>query len=70
MWLLAGLVVLIWLGLIVSAAVLTATRPRQRPCVPTDRACEILAERYARGEIDLDEYRERLGTTREKASHR
>jgi uncharacterized membrane protein len=38
--------------------------------VPTDRAREILADRYAQGEIDLEEYRERLGTPREPVSQR
>jgi putative membrane protein len=65
MWLLAGLVMFIWLVLILSVAWLTATRPERRARVPTDRAREILADRYARGEIDLDEYRDRLGAPRE-----
>jgi putative membrane protein len=34
-------------------------RPR-RPS-GTDRAKDVLAERYARGELTIDEYRERLG---------
>jgi putative membrane protein len=70
MWLLAGLVVLVWLVLVLSGAWLTATRPGHRPPVPTDRAREILADRYARGEIDVEEYRERLGRRREKVPHR
>lgn len=32
------------------------------------RAEEILAERFARGEVDEDEYRRRLGLLREHAS--
>ena len=70
MWLLAGLVVLVWLVLALSGAWLTATRPGHRPLVPTDRAREVLADRYARGEIDVEEYRERLGTPREKVPRR
>lgn len=70
MWLLAGLVLLAWLVLVLSAAWLAATRPGQRPSVPTDRACDILADRFARGEIDVEEYRERLGRRREKVPHR
>jgi putative membrane protein len=61
MWLLAGLVMLIWLVLILSVAWLAATRPGRHARAPTDRAREILADRYARGEIDLDEFRDRLG---------
>jgi putative membrane protein len=41
-----------------------ATRSGPRPTAPTDRAREILAERYARGEITGEEYRERLDTLR------
>jgi len=29
--------------------------------IPTDRAREILAERYAKGELSTDAYRERVG---------
>jgi putative membrane protein len=70
MWLLVGLVVLVWLVLVLSGAWLTATRPGHRRLEPTVRAREILADRYARGEIDVEEYRERLGPPREKVPHR
>jgi uncharacterized membrane protein len=33
--------------------------------VPTDRARQILTDRYARREIDTEEYRQRLGIPRE-----
>ncbi|MER7013572.1 SHOCT domain-containing protein [Saccharopolyspora sp. NPDC000359] len=35
------------------------SRPRRQSAV--ERAREVLAERYARGEISSEEYRERLG---------
>jgi putative membrane protein len=52
---------LLWLALIV-AAVWFITRRRQTAERPrgVDRARDILAERYASGEITADEYRERL----------
>jgi putative membrane protein len=53
---------LLWVGLIV-AVVWLVTRRRwaaARPQSGADRARDILAERYARGEITSDEYRERL----------
>lgn len=61
-WMWAGAIVMIvlWAILITSAAWLVATRPGHGPVVPTDRAREILAERYARGEISADEYSDRL----------
>lgn len=70
MELLVGLVMLVGLVLILSVALLAVTRPGQHPRGQTDRAREVLADRYARGEIDLDEYRERLGTPREEVTHR
>lgn len=71
MWLLAGLLMLIWLVLILSVAWLAATRPGRHARVPTDRAREILADRYASGEIDLEEYRDRLGALGEdELTHR
>lgn len=70
MWLLAGLMMFGWLLVILAVAWLVTTRPEQHPSVPTDRAREILADRYAQGEIDLEEYRERLGTPREPVSQR
>ena len=51
---------LVWALLIVLVGVLLR-RPRQPPR-SGDPARTILAERYARGEITPDEYRERLET--------
>ncbi|MGH3072359.1 MAG: SHOCT domain-containing protein [Gaiellaceae bacterium] len=53
---------LLWIGLIV-AAIWFFGRRRWSPARPedgADRARGILAERYARGEISSEEYRERL----------
>jgi len=57
MWLWGTLMMLTWVGLIAVAVWLVArslggTRP--------NRAREILDERYARGELTTEEYRERL----------
>ena len=46
-------VLLLWL---VRAA---SGKPPPPPSHPSDRAREILAERYARGELTTEEYRER-----------
>ena len=60
--------VLFW-GLLILAlafAVRHAARRRDEsvlpPPSPTPTAEQILADRFARGEIDAEEYRERLGT--------
>ena len=45
---------------IVVWALVRSTQPRAQP--GSERARDVLAERYARGEIDSDEYRERLET--------
>jgi putative membrane protein len=54
------LVPLAWLIALVLAFRLVVWRWRPRPATGAERARDILAERYARGEIELDEYRERL----------
>jgi putative membrane protein len=59
-WLVGPLMLAFWVG-IAAAAVWFVTRtfrPRQRTA--TERAADVLAERYARGEINTEEYRERL----------
>ncbi len=50
---------LLWVGLI-GLAVWLIVRRRSRGGDPLDRAREILAERYARGELTGEEYRGRL----------
>ncbi|MET8949966.1 SHOCT domain-containing protein [Streptomyces sp. NPDC004393] len=76
----AVITVAFWALLIVGILALVhyshRTRPGQRPDAPssgtggfgwgTDRRAEdLLAERFARGEIDEDEYRRRLSVLRE-----
>jgi putative membrane protein len=53
---------LLWIGLIVTVVWLFRRRrwTAARPQTGVERARDILAERYARGEITNDEYRERL----------
>ena len=53
---------LLWLVLIVTVVWLLRRRhwSAARPQSGVDRARDILAERYARGELTSDEYRERL----------
>lgn len=53
---------LLWLALIATVVWLVARR-RERSSF-TDRPAEILAARYARGEIDTEEYRRRLDEIR------
>lgn len=57
MWLWGSLMMLSWVA-IIGAAVwfLGRSRNETRP----SRAREVLDERYARGELSTDEYRERL----------
>jgi putative membrane protein len=49
---------LLWLA--VLGAVIWFVARRRRPPSGTDRAKDILAERFARGELTVDEYRQRL----------
>jgi putative membrane protein len=51
---------LVWAALI-STVIWLIMRRRDRRGDPLDRGREVLAERYARGELTGEEYRERLG---------
>lgn len=64
MWLWGTLMMAAWVALIAAVVWAITRRPEQRAAQPTDRAREILAERYARGEISPDEYHERLDALR------
>jgi len=59
--------VLLWslLVLAIAAAVRYLGRSRRESSPPPPSAEQLLAERFARGEIDADEYRQRLGTLRQ-----
>jgi putative membrane protein len=52
---------LLWLAALGAVVWFFARRRRGGGPSGTDRAREILAERFARGELSADEYRERLG---------
>jgi putative membrane protein len=60
-WVFAPLTWTVWLAAIAAVVWLLVRRTRGGERSGLERAREILAERYARGEIDGDEYRERLG---------
>lgn len=53
---------LLWLALLGAAIWFVARRTRR----PDRSATHILAERYARGELDTEEYRERLSELRSR----
>jgi putative membrane protein len=59
-WLWGPIVLLAWVAVIAAVVwfVARSARPRDRSGI--DRAREVLAERYARGELTTDEYRERV----------
>lgn len=56
---------LFWAAVIIVGIVLLRRYVRSRPKVG-DSAVAVLGERYARGEINEDEYRQRLGVLREQ----
>jgi putative membrane protein len=60
-WAVAPLMWAVWIAVIATVVWLVLRRTRGGDPAGFERAREILAERYARGEIGLDEYRERLG---------
>ena len=51
---------LIYWAALIGTAVWLISRRRDRHGEPLDRARELLAERYARGDLSGEEYRERL----------
>lgn len=51
---------LLWIAVLAGVVWLVARRRREPAPGGGDRARDILAERFARGEIGGDEYRERL----------
>lgn len=73
-WGWAGMIVswLVLLGLLVLGGLLLVRlgrRPSEGPHAPAAPSAEqVLAERFARGEIDTEEYRQRLTTLREAGS--
>ena len=60
-WVFAPLAWAVWLAGIATVVWLLVRRTRAGERSGLERARDILAERYARGEISADEYRERLG---------
>lgn len=63
-WLVMGLMMVVFWGALIAFVVwlVRTLRPEHRADVTTSRssrADEVLAERYARGEIDDDEYKRR-----------
>ena len=66
-WFGASVGMILFWGLVITAIVLLvrylrSDRPGQAPTAPT--AEQVLAERFARGEINETEYRDRLATLR------
>jgi putative membrane protein len=63
-WVFAPLMWALWLAVIATVVWLVVRRTRGGERSGLERAREILAERYARGELGGDEYRERLDQLR------
>ena len=64
-WLLFPLVWILVIGTVIWLAVRNRRQESSSPS-PVGRAAEILAARYARGEIDTDEYHRRLDVLRDR----
>ena len=58
-WLAMGFMMLIFWAVIIAGVVWVARGRNQAPAPDANRARRILDERFARGEIDADEYRQR-----------
>jgi len=70
-WILMTLVMVVFWSLVITAIVLAiryltgGSHPNQASPSSARAAEDVLAERFARGEIDDDEYRQRMTTLRE-----
>lgn len=64
LWLWISWMVLFWGALLATAVYLIRRRPSGANAGPS--AEDLLAERYARGEMDADEYRQRREVLREQ----
>ena len=64
LWLPLAVLVLVALAGVVGLLVARGVTPTESSPPPERRAREILMERFARGEIDADEYEERLARLR------
>jgi len=58
-WLVMGFMMLIFWALVIGAVVWVARGRNQTPTQNSNYARQILDDRFARGEIDADEYRQR-----------
>ena len=59
-WLWGPVSIVFWLGVVAGVVWLIMRRaPRNEPS-PLERARQILAERYAKGEIDTEEFQQRM----------
>lgn len=60
LWPFMPLLGLLWLAVIAAVVWFVARGARRRERTGVDRARDILAERFARGEVSPEEYRQRL----------
>jgi uncharacterized membrane protein len=56
---LGGLILVVGLALVAAVVRLITSRPSSGAIPPTDHACDVLGERYLRGEITTEAYRDR-----------
>lgn len=63
-WVAGPLFLAFWIAVIATVIWLAVRAARRRDHSGIDRARDVLADRYARGELTTDEYRERAGQLR------
>ncbi|GAB2858685.1 hypothetical protein GCM10027176_71480 [Actinoallomurus bryophytorum] len=59
-WLWGPATIVFWLSVVAGIIWLITSRAPRKETSPLDRARQILAERYARGEIDTEEFQRRM----------
>jgi uncharacterized membrane protein len=61
---LGGLMLVVALALVAAVVRLITSRSASRATSPTNQACDILDQRYLRGEVTTREYRDRRHAVR------
>ncbi|MBS4727911.1 SHOCT domain-containing protein [Mycobacterium sp. SM1] len=69
-WIVMAIVMVLFLTAVIAAVALAirylgSSPPSEQPGYGLSRAEEVLAERFARGEVDEEEYRRRMAALRE-----
>jgi hypothetical protein len=70
MWLWGGTMIVVWLAILGILALMLSLPARRDPTPPDDQSSKALAERFLRGELDAQEFYDRLDALERHAMER